>query len=907
MTLVERSEALRELALSLDAVGTGSVVLIEGPATTGKTALLQAFADRAVAAGAVYLGAAASVAERDLPLSTAGEIFQHPALTAAESEQVELLLADGVLAASTYCVGADPVTSVPVPILRRLSQVLLEIAERALLVVGVDDIHHADAASLRFLLYLASRMRGSRVLLVLTECVGAVRAHPLLHADLLRRPGARRVRLRPLSVDGVAELLAAHLDASPTQRLVRECYDATGGNPLLVHALIEDHRASGSQPSDCLIFGDTFRQSVLTCLYRSQTTALARGMAVLGRRCSLVLLGELTRLGTESIGALRATGLLDGDRFRHDAVPAAVLSGMRPYERAELYVRAAELMHGRGAPATDVAGCLMAAGQAPGSWAVAALRDAAEQAHSDGRFTDAVGYLRLAFREAADDQRHAVLLDLARAGWRIDPATVAGHLPELTRGLREGRLPASVTATLVGWMLWLGRVSEALETIDVMGVETGRPQCGTELQPETLRLMYPGLAWPESVPGDGSAPVTAPPSAQIDGTIMATLAYGAHGRPLDHVERILRDSRPVMRGAAPLAALATLIYTDELDRAARWCDKFDRSEEARPPLAEALLAALRALVHSRRGELKAAEKCGGLAFSHTTPKGWGVVVGLPLGNIMLVLTAMGKYEMVENHFDTLVPDAIFHTPFALPYLQARGRYYLAINRPQAALAEFEMCGTLASRWGFDIPSFVPWRTEMAKAHLAMGNRKDARLLAAEQLGHVKDRHLRTRGLTLRTLAMASGPAQRVGTLATAAELLERAGDRLELAYALADLSGAYEAAGQAQRARVTEQRARLLAAECGADDLGAALAHGLDDTPSRAGADADPLAKLSEAERRVAALAADGHTNRQIARRLHVTVSTVEQHLTHVYRKLDINRRTNLPLKLLFMNEDSSA
>ncbi|RMI37246.1 LuxR C-terminal-related transcriptional regulator, partial [Actinomadura harenae] len=57
----------------------------------------------------------------------------------------------------------------------------------------------------------------------------------------------------------------------------------------------------------------------------------------------------------------------------------------------------------------------------------------------------------------------------------------------------------------------------------------------------------------------------------------------------------------------------------------------------------------------------------------------------------------------------------------------------------------------------------------------------------------------------------------------------------------------------------------------------------------------DPLTGLSEAERRVARLAAGGFTNRQIARRLHVTASTVEQHLTRIYRKLRIRRRTDLP------------
>ncbi|MEY9968292.1 DNA-binding NarL/FixJ family response regulator, partial [Streptacidiphilus sp. MAP12-16] len=52
---------------------------------------------------------------------------------------------------------------------------------------------------------------------------------------------------------------------------------------------------------------------------------------------------------------------------------------------------------------------------------------------------------------------------------------------------------------------------------------------------------------------------------------------------------------------------------------------------------------------------------------------------------------------------------------------------------------------------------------------------------------------------------------------------------------------------------------------------------------------------LSSAERRVASLAALGHTNREIARDLFITVSTVEQHLTRVYRKLNVTRRSDLP------------
>ena len=60
----------------------------------------------------------------------------------------------------------------------------------------------------------------------------------------------------------------------------------------------------------------------------------------------------------------------------------------------------------------------------------------------------------------------------------------------------------------------------------------------------------------------------------------------------------------------------------------------------------------------------------------------------------------------------------------------------------------------------------------------------------------------------------------------------------------------------------------------------------------------DPAAKLSDSERRVAVLAARGMTNREISTELFITVSTVEQHLTRVYKKLDITSRQELPLHI---------
>jgi DNA-binding CsgD family transcriptional regulator len=54
------------------------------------------------------------------------------------------------------------------------------------------------------------------------------------------------------------------------------------------------------------------------------------------------------------------------------------------------------------------------------------------------------------------------------------------------------------------------------------------------------------------------------------------------------------------------------------------------------------------------------------------------------------------------------------------------------------------------------------------------------------------------------------------------------------------------------------------------------------------------MAVLTDSERRVARLAADGLTNRQIAEQLLVTVKAVEWHLSNVYRKLEIRSRKAL-------------
>ncbi|NEE40831.1 LuxR family transcriptional regulator, partial [Streptomyces sp. SID7982] len=115
------------------------------------------------------------------------------------------------------------------------------------------------------------------------------------------------------------------------------------------------------------------------------------------------------------------------------------------------------------------------------------------------------------------------------------------------------------------------------------------------------------------------------------------------------------------------------------------------------------------------------------------------------------------------------------------------------------------------------------------------------------------------------------------------------------------LGRVYHLLGQSNRARVIIRRAYRMAKKCHAEPLAQNLLpdaeRAADGRACTAGQEASEQAHdvLSEAELRVAALAAEGHTNREIARRLFITVSTVEQHMTRVLRKLNLSRRDELP------------
>jgi DNA-binding NarL/FixJ family response regulator len=150
------------------------------------------------------------------------------------------------------------------------------------------------------------------------------------------------------------------------------------------------------------------------------------------------------------------------------------------------------------------------------------------------------------------------------------------------------------------------------------------------------------------------------------------------------------------------------------------------------------------------------------------------------------------------------------------------------------------------------------------------------------------------------LGLVEGGTAGVRLLREAVEVLAGSQARLEHARALVDLGAALRRANQRTEARQRLQEGVDLARRIGAFGLARRANDEITATGARprkvlqTGLDA-----LTASERRVAQLAADGMSNKEIAQTLFVTIKTVEVHLSHAYRKLQISSRTQLDKGLL--------
>ena len=916
MELTERSEALSVLAELLEqaAAGTGRIAIVGGAVAVGKSALLDAFTGQVADAGGTALTAIASDSESDIPLGVVGQMVLGAGLSAQEYERIDSLI--------TKCAAA----LAPLDGLRRtrlsgsgalfvhaLCRALLELADRRLIALVVDDVHHADPASLACLSYLAPRLRKARAVAVFGQSDRPVQQSPDFRVELLRQPHSRSIMLRPLTRAGVGALVAARLGAEEAERVAADCFALTGGNPLLLGGLLDDHqaalRAAAPHEAPSLEIADGYARAVLSCIRRGWTpmAETAQALAVLGAPDTV---HRLLRLDADSVGqalrALKSSGLLEAGRFRHERARDAVLLDLTSEHRHTLHREAAELAYTAGRPATAVAEHLLAAHGSQAPWAVSVLTSAARETLADGKVASAVDYLKLACETCSDESERArIKTTLVRAEWRVNPSLPEHHMSELLDALYEGYLHGTDAVVLAKALLWHGRFDAARDVLTRLGASPlpFDPETAAELRTTRPWVRCSYTPFIDYFPQQDAAQddrLRVPPATEekrrFDAAALldTVLTMGPSAHVVAEAERILRSTRLDGMGMdAVESALLALTYAERPHSAAPWCDELmDEAKSRQAPSRQARLAAIRSEISIRQGDLRGAERHARESLEILPASSWGVAVGTSLASLLTALTAMGRHSEAAQTLSLPVPEAMLQSRFGLHYVRARGQYSLATGDYEGALADFESCGALMSRWNLDVPGLIAWRNDAAEALVRLGRPDQARKMIEEQLGLCRQRTSpRTYGCALRILATTQTPRQQPVLLRQAIDILQASGDRHELARALTDLALSYHALGQPQRARVIGRQAWTIAVECGAEPLSRQLS--ADSGRPEPEAEA-PASLLTHAEKRVADLVALGYANREIAKRLFITVSTVEQHLTHIYRKFGVPGRAEL-------------
>ncbi|MEU3860756.1 LuxR C-terminal-related transcriptional regulator [Streptomyces sp. NPDC028722] len=900
----------------------GQVLLLEGTAGVGKTEYLRAVTERVLSAGAILLYAVCSPEERSLPFGILRQLFDSPSLPADVRGRVAPVLR-GLMESARAEDMHEAVERHRATILYDLFPPITELAAATPVVVCVDDINHMDVASQQCLLHLVRRMSSTPLLMVLTELAEPRRTHSPFHAELLRQSSFVSTRLAPLSPEGARAVIGQRLGAEAARRLGDGFLEYSGGNPSLLDALINDERLYGQ------VCQQGYGRALLACLYRSgpDTLRVARAMAVYGDDAAPEELGTLIDADVATVErALRSmteAGLLRLDRFRHAVAPRTVLDDLPAPDRAELHHRAARLLRGQGASAVDIAAHLAEAGQVPEPWALRVLLEAASEALLHDEAHRAVRYLDSAQRSCtSEEDRWTIQAKLAQAEWQLNPLASLRHLMALTEAARAGRLDHDEAVLLVRQLLWLNRRHEATDVLtllrrraarqqaDTIPAPPGAPEIPAELHDMELWLActYPPLAGRVPAGAAPTGPEGAPTSRgrtfwlRTIGALSGGLIRRRGGETQEWASHALGqldlDHHAPWAEEATLLALMSLVYSGRLGEAADRCRGLAERRNGPPsPMWQSVFDAGEAEIRLRRGEFPEAVKRARSALEHIPVQGWGTAVGLPLGTLILAHARMGEFDEATALVTRSIPDDVFQSRYGLHYLHARGHYYLATNRTRAALGDFLSCGELMRKWGLDLPGIVPWRTSAAEAWLLQGNRDRAKRLVKDQLAIPGPEDAVSRALALRLMAVFSSLGQRPRLLGEAADILEAADCYYELARTLSDLGRAHHALGKHRRARVVVRRAWHVAHLCKAEPLCQELLPDMSGE-ARPVEDADgttALASLTNSERRIASMAVKGYTNREIAEKLFITPSTVEQHLTRVYRKLAVKNRQSLP------------
>ncbi|MEA2126606.1 MAG: hypothetical protein QOI80_3388 [Solirubrobacteraceae bacterium] len=920
--LLEREHELDTLAglVARLSAGRGGLAVIEGSAGIGKTALMDALAGRASAAGARVLRAQGGELERDDAFGIVAQLFGPP-LPAVELAGLPVPAAAAIGASVTAT--APPGEDAARAAYHALFALCVRLAATRPLLLAVDDAHWADERSLRWLVFLARRLDRAPLALAVAHRPREPGAERQLVLRLTTHDGAEVIRPAPLSAEATSGVVRATLGDDADEAFCAACLRASAGNPFLLRELLAELTASGVAPTGAaadlaLSVGPaSVARTTLLRLARAPAAALplARALAVLGEgelRDTARLAGLDDAAAAGAAAALGDAGLLgEGPRLRfaHPLVRSAIYGELDERERAQSHRLAASVLEAAAAAPERVAAHLLAAAPASDNAAVATLRVAARRAYASGAPAAAAHYLRRALAEPpAATERAAVLLELGRAEVRASEPDAVAHLEASAAEAGAGPAAARALRELARAHIAAGRMDEGSTAFVKAVARAGDDRelrlalegelAATLANVTNARDAAARLAGHRDLPGDTPA----------ERTVLALLAFTAiqGNEPAavaaDLMERALGGGRFAAEQTAATVVFAegmmTLLLAEREQRALE-CLEPALADMQRLGWAAGLTSApfLQGWAHLRLGDLSAARERAQASLAVSDERGWQAFT--PMAAAVLCETELERGDIaaagVALDASGLPEEAPEGALFQLA-LYTRGLLRAARGESEAALADLLLCGSREVALGGVTPAAMAWRSRAALLKAGLGDRTGAIALADEEVELARVLGApRALGVALRAEGLVRGGRAGIELLREAAASLAVSSARLEHARALCDLGAALRRANRRRDAREPLRQALALANACGAGPLveranDELLAAG--GRPRRValkGADA-----LTASERRVAELAAGGRANREIAAELVVTVRTVEFHLSHAYTKLGIQSRAEL-------------
>jgi DNA-binding CsgD family transcriptional regulator len=931
--LVERERELEIIraAIGGEADATGRLLLIEGPAGIGKTQLLRAAREAAEEVQMRALHARGTELEREFPYGLARQLFEQALLEAPDEDRRALMsgAAKNVepLFSAESSIRLAAVGDSTFPILHGLYWLAANMAERRPLMLAVDDAHWGDPESLRFLHYLAGRLEETPVLLAITTRPPEPGTQAELIAAIASNPAAEIIRPAPLSDAAVAALVKSALGADAAGEFCEACHRASGGNPFVLHDLLSELRAEGITPTAAAaadvanVTPKTVSRMILLRLARlpQEARRLAEETAVLGDGAELrdaaALAGIDTAASQEAADQLAGAGLLVPGRplsFVHPLTRAAIYNDLPLGKRSRAHQAAARLLAARGADLDSIAVHLLASDPAGDSETVELLRTAASRALERGTPEAAVRYLRRAWAEPApDDQRHAVLVELVVGSSRAADPPTATELQELPIDELTGndQTLASCAQELAWVLTGSGHPEQASavlgQAIDAASRTEG---IGLELQFEVQRLFI-DLARPSEI----KARMERYRDLVEPGTAAHRLWFAVEAWRLMLVGEDARRAAELARQALvdwqifteqPSSAITgqlmlVLTMAEDFEFAGQAFEVMLAGARAlgAAPL-EAITVGLRSELEFRRGMIADAATDARTAIEVARTHAFLPAVPLMIWWIVKALIERGELDAAEHELELSgmtaeVPDQLSWTSV----LHCRAQLKLAQGKSEGALEDFR---EIARREARSETSFFTWDSDLAVALASLGEEDEARGLAERGLESAHRWGTAGRiGHATRALGLAAGGEDGLEYLRDAVDLLRGSPATLEYMRALTDYGAALRRAGRRTDAREPLRETLALARPRGA----LAIARRAHEELEATGEKLRPLVvagveSLTPSERRIAGLAADGLTNREIAQTLFLSVKTVESHLRGAFRKLDVHSREELPRAL---------